>query len=111
MFLLFDVNSSRVSGTNFTILWFVVYFSILVNVAFLKPLASSLYEADEDDPCWKIVLWSLIEVIITMGVFGVFLGVGWIFWAKAYLPITVITVSDIYDPAAAISQEISYEYI
>lgn len=71
----------------------MVYFSILVNIAFFKPLASSLYEADEDDPCWKTVLWSFIEVIITIGVFGVLLGVGWIFWAKSYMPVTVFSVS------------------
>jgi len=40
---LFDVNSSRHSGANFMMLWFAIYFSILVNIAFLKPLASSLY--------------------------------------------------------------------
>lgn len=46
-----------------------------------------------------------------MGVFGVFLGVGWMFWSKAYIPVTVITVSDIYDPTAAFAQEVSSEYV
>lgn len=86
LFLLFDVNSSRNSGSNFTILWFAVYFSILANIAFLKPIASSLYEADEEDSCWKIVLWTIVEVIITMAVFGVFLGIGWLFWGKVFIP-------------------------
>lgn len=92
LFLLFDVSSSRTSGSNFTILWFAVYFSILANIAFLKPIASSLYEADEEDPCWKIILWTIVEVIITMGVFGVFLGIGWLFWGKVYIPYEEISL-------------------
>lgn len=85
--MLFDVNSGRTTSTNFTMLWFAIYFSILANIAFLKPLFSSLYEADEDDPCWKIVLWAIVETIITMGVFGAFLGLGWLFWGKVYIPV------------------------
>lgn len=87
LFLLFDVTSNRTGDMNFTPLWFAIYFSILANIAFLKPLASSLYEADEDDPCWKIALWSIVEVVITMGVFGAFLGLGWLFWGKIYIPV------------------------
>jgi hypothetical protein len=73
---------------NFSVIWFAIYFSILGTISFIKPLASSLYEADEDDPCWKIALWSIIEVIITIGVFATLLGLGWLFWGKVYIPVT-----------------------
>ena len=65
-------------------------------VGFLKPLATSLYESDEDDPCWKRVIWTLVELVITMAVFGVFLGVGWLFWGTVSLPVTQISTSDLY---------------
>lgn len=88
LLMLFDVYSGRFGGANLGVMWIAIFFTILANIAFLKPLASSLYEADEDDPCWKIALWTCIEVIITMGVFAVFLCVGWVFWGKIYLPVT-----------------------
>ena len=43
LFLLYDAMSSQVGGEDLSMLWIVIYFSILVNIAFLKPIASSLY--------------------------------------------------------------------
>lgn len=107
LFLLFDVISSRSSGTVFTYLWVGVYFSILANLAFLKPLASSLYEADEEDGCCTRSAWTVVEVIITIAGFGVFLGVGWLFWGKIYLPVQEITVDTSYVQNADIAQSVA----
>jgi hypothetical protein len=80
LFLIVDVVNSRTSSTDLTLFWVILYFSILVNIAFIKPLFTSLYESDEDDPCWKTTLWVIVEVLISMAVFGVFVGMGWLFW-------------------------------
>ena len=74
-------------STDFTVLWAVIYFSILVNIAFLKPFATSLYETDEEETCCKKVIWIIIEVIISVAVFGVFVGVGWVLWGYIFIPI------------------------
>lgn len=60
LFLLYDAMNSQVGGPDISMFWIVIYFTILVNIAFLKPLATSLYEADEEDPCWKKTLWTII---------------------------------------------------
>ena len=60
LFLLYDAMNSQVGGPDISMLWIVIYFSIFTNLAFLKPLATSLYESDEDDPCWKRALWTII---------------------------------------------------
>lgn len=92
-------------------MWFALYFSILANIAFLKPLASSLYEADEDDPCWKTVLWTIVEVVITMAVFGMFLGLGWLFWGKVYINVSEITVSNVFTPNTTLEQTATHTHI
>ena len=109
LFLLFDVLSSRQNSTDFTNLWIVVYFSIFVNIAFLKPLASSLYESDEDDSCFKRVAWTVVEVVIAMAVFGTFLGIGWLFWGVVYLPIEEIVVASPFDGSFA--QTVTDNYV
>ena len=112
LFLLFDVLSSRQNGTDFTTLWIVVYFTIFANLAFLKPLATSLYESDEEDSCFKRVCWTVVEVIITMVCFGTFLGIGWLFWGKVYIPIEEISVDAVYDQSIyPVNQTISDSYI
>ena len=59
-FLILDVANSRTSSNDFTALWLILYCSLIVNLAVLKPIATSLYERDHDDPCWKIALWTII---------------------------------------------------
>lgn len=60
IFLIFDALISQTGGPELSVLWIIVYFSILAVIAFLKPLGTSLYESDEDDPCWKRILWTLV---------------------------------------------------
>lgn len=42
-FLVLDVANSRSSDSDLTTLWLVLYLSLLVNLALLKPIATSLY--------------------------------------------------------------------
>lgn len=42
-FLIFDVVNSRTSAEDLTLLWLVLYLSLLANLAVLKPIATSLY--------------------------------------------------------------------
>jgi len=77
-------------------LWLAIYFSLLINLGFLKPIATSLYERDHDDPCWKSALWINIEIIISLGIFGMFIIFSWTFWGDVQVPIesVVLTSSD-----------------
>ena len=59
-FLILDVANSRTSSDDLTTFWLVLYISLLINLAILKPIATSLYERDHDDPCWKSTLWIII---------------------------------------------------
>lgn len=43
LILILDVASSRNSDSDLTTLWLVLYFSLLCNLAFLKPIANFLY--------------------------------------------------------------------
>lgn len=45
-FLILDVASSRGNDSDLTTLWLILYLSLLANLAFLKPIATSLYERD-----------------------------------------------------------------
>ena len=58
--MLVDVLNSRTSTTDLTLFWIILYFSILGNLAFVKPLFTSIYESDEDDPLWKRILWIIL---------------------------------------------------
>ena len=87
-----DVANSRDSDTDLTTLWLALYFSLLANLALLKPIATSLYERDHDDPCWKITLWTFFEIAVSLGVFGLFFGVAWAFWGDVAMPVEVVSV-------------------
>lgn len=92
LFLVVDVVNSRTSTTDLTLFWVVLYFSILINIAFLKPLATSIYERDHDHPCWKSTLWIIAEVCITILVFGCFVGIGWLFWGNVSITVPQISI-------------------
>lgn len=87
LFLILDVASSRSSDTDLTIFWLVLYFSLLANLAIFKPIATSLYERDHDDPCWKVLIWAVFEILVSMGVFGLFFGIAWAFWGDIAMPV------------------------
>ncbi len=72
-----------------------MYFSILVNLGFVKPLLTSLYESDEDDPLWKRIVWIIVEIFISVIVFGVMLGVGWVVFGYLTMDYTQVMISDI----------------
>lgn len=91
-FLVLDVANSRGTDSDLTTLWLALYFSLLVNLALLKPIATSLYERDHEDPCWKVVLWTLFEIFVSLGVFGLFFGVAWAFWGDIAMPVELVTV-------------------
>lgn len=59
-FLIFDVINSRTSSENLTPLWLTLYISLVINLALVKPIVTSLYERDHDDPCWKSTIWIII---------------------------------------------------
>jgi hypothetical protein len=79
-FLVLDVANSRGADSDLTTFWLALYFSLLLNLALLKPIATSLYERDHDDPCWKVTLWTFFEIMLSLGIFGLFFGVAWAFW-------------------------------
>lgn len=87
LFLILDVASSRSSDTDLTTFWLVLYFSLLANLAIFKPIATSLYERDHDDPCWKVLIWVVFEILVSMGVFGLFFGIAWAFWGDIAMPV------------------------
>jgi hypothetical protein len=60
LFLVVDVANSRDSSLDLSTFWIILYLSILLNIAFLKPIITSLYERDPDDPCWKSGVWITI---------------------------------------------------
>lgn len=91
-FLILDVANSRSNGSDLTTLWLILYLSLLVNLAFLKPIATSLYERDHEDPCWKVTLWTAFEIIVSLGVFGLFFGVGWAFWGDIAMPVELVEI-------------------
>ena len=95
LFMLVDVINSRSSTTDLTMFWIVLYFSILVNLGFIKPLLTSLYESDEDDPLWKQILWIIAEVIISVVVFGVMLGVGWVVFGYLTMNYSQVQINNI----------------
>ena len=102
LILILDVASSRNSDSDLTTLWLVLYFSLLCNLAFLKPIANFLYERDHDDPCWKTTLWTFFEIVTSLGVFGMFFGLAWSFWGEIAMPVDFIHID-----AAAFSIESS----
>ena len=59
-FLIVDVVNGRNSSDDLTVFWLILYISLMVNLAVLKPIATSLYERDHDDPCWKSALWIIV---------------------------------------------------
>lgn len=91
-FLIFDVVNSRTSTENLTPLWLTIYISLVVNLALLKPIVTSLYERDHDDPCWKSTVWIIFEIFISAGVFGLFLGISWTFWGSIKIPVELVEV-------------------
>ena len=91
-FLIIDVANSRDSGEDLTVFWLVLYLSLMFNLAVLKPMATSLYERDYDDPCWKSAVWIFFEIIISLGVIGLFVGVGWSLWGTVSIPVDLIEV-------------------
>ena len=42
-----------------------------------------------------------------MGVFGVFLGIGWMFWGKVYIPVEEIAVGEILVPGGTLPGQIA----
>jgi hypothetical protein len=85
-----DVANNRGNNGDLTMFWLVLYFSLLCNLAILKPIATSLYERDHDDPCWKVTIWTIFEIIISLGVFGIFFGVAWAFWGDISMPVDYV---------------------
>lgn len=80
----------------------ILYISLTANLAVIKPIATSLYERDHDDPCWKSTLWIFIEILISAGIFGLFLGVSWSFWGSIKMPVDLIAIdSTNYSVAAS----------
>lgn len=92
LFLIVDVVSSRDQQIDLSSFWLVLYFSLLANLAFLKPIATSLYERDPDDPCWKTALWTFFEIVVSLGVFGAFFGIAWSFWGEIAMPVDFIEI-------------------
>lgn len=86
-FLILDVANSRSDDTDFMSLWLAIYLSLLINLGFLKPIATSLYQRDHDDSCIKSCVWINIEIIISLGVFGMFIVISWVFWGDIHVPI------------------------
>ena len=85
--MIYDTSNARVAGPDLNMGWYIIYFSIIGNIAVIKPLITSFYESDSDDPCWKRFLWVIAEFIISMLVFGVLLGIGWILLGSVDYPI------------------------
>jgi hypothetical protein len=46
LFMIVDALNSRSSTTDLTLFWIILYFSILGNLAIVKPLLTSIYESD-----------------------------------------------------------------
>lgn len=44
--MIFDIMNARTVGPDLTIMWVVIYFAILGNIAVIKPLATSIYDRD-----------------------------------------------------------------
>ena len=79
-FLIIDVANSRTSNDDLTTYWLILYISLMVNLAVLRPIATSLYERDYDEPCWKSAVWIMVEIIVSVFVIGLFIIIGWNFW-------------------------------
>jgi hypothetical protein len=92
LFLIVDVANSREEQVDLSSFWLVLYFSLLANLAFFKPIATSLYERDHDDACWVTALWTFFEIIVSLGVFGAFFGVAWSFWGEITMPVDFIEI-------------------
>ena len=86
-FLIIDVANSRTVGNDLTTFWLILYITLMANLAVLKPIATSLYERDYDDPCWKSAVWIFFEIIISVSVIGLFIGIGWTFWSIVKIPV------------------------
>jgi hypothetical protein len=59
-FLIVDVVNSRSTNDDLTTFWLILYISLMGNLAVLKPIATSLYERDHDEPCWKSAVWIFV---------------------------------------------------
>ena len=94
-FLIIDVANSRTVGNDLTTFWLILYITLMANLAVLKPIATSLYERDYDDPCWKSAVWIFFEIIISVSVIGLFIGIGWTFWSTVKIPVELIEVNAI----------------
>ena len=84
-FLIIDVVNGRESSDDLTVFWLILYISLMINLAVLKPIATSLYERDHDDSCCKNVLWIIVEIFISVMVVTIFIVIAWSFWGTAQI--------------------------
>ena len=92
-FLIIDVVNGRNSNEDLTTFWLILYISIMINLAVLKPIATSLYERDHDDSCCKSVLWIIIEIFISIMVVTIFIVIAWSFWGNVQINVDYIEVN------------------
>jgi len=91
-FLIIDVVNGRSSNDDLTPFWLFLYVSLMVNLAVLKPIATSLYERDHDDPCWKSLLWTIVEIFISAVVVALFIVIAWSFWGNVKINVDYVEV-------------------
>lgn len=104
-----DVSNSRGygSGFNMEIMWYVVYISVLVFLAFLIPVLSFYYESDEDKSFLNRVCTTIAMEFVMILLMGVFLAMFYLFCSTVYLPVRIISFSLNTDgsPSAMLSSE------
>jgi LMBR1 domain-containing protein 1 len=102
-FLIVDVANSRTSNDDLTVFWLILYITLMINIAVLKPIATSLYERDHDDSCIKNTVWMIVEIAISVFLIGFIILMGWTFWGTIKIFVDSVKVDSAKYSVAASS--------